>query len=81
MADYRDSGLVFPPNFVVGSATAAYQVEGAALDGGRTESIGDTFSHTPSKTWNGDTGDVADDHYYRSETDLDPVSLGFAPRA
>ncbi|GAA1206457.1 GH1 family beta-glucosidase [Rhodoglobus aureus] len=71
MADYRDSGLVFPPNFVVGSATAAYQVEGAARDGGRTESIWDTFSHTPGKTWNGDTGDVADDHYYRFESDLD----------
>ncbi|MBH0024492.1 GH1 family beta-glucosidase [Salinibacterium sp. SWN248] len=70
-SDYRDSGLVFPPNFIVGSATAAYQVEGAARDGGRTESIWDTFSHTPGKTWNGDTGDVADDHYYRLESDLD----------
>ncbi|QAV71464.1 beta-glucosidase [Salinibacterium sp. UTAS2018] len=70
-SDYRDSGLVFPPNFIVGSATAAYQVEGAARDGGRTESIWDTFSHTPGKTWNGDTGDVADDHYYRFESDLD----------
>ena len=77
MADYRDSGLVFPPNFVVGSATAAYQVEGAARDGGRTESMWDTFSHTPGKTWNGDTGDVADDHYYRFESDLDlMVELG-----
>ncbi|MBH0054514.1 beta-glucosidase [Salinibacterium sp. SWN139] len=70
-SDYRDSGLVFPPNFIVGSATAAYQIEGAARDGGRTESIWDTFSHTPGKTWNGDTGDVADDHYYRLESDLD----------
>ncbi|WP_339621572.1 GH1 family beta-glucosidase [uncultured Salinibacterium sp.] len=70
-SDYRDSGLVFPPNFIVGSATAAYQVEGAARDGGRTESIWDTFSHTPGMTWNGDTGDVADDHYYRFESDLD----------
>jgi len=70
-SDYRDSGLVFPPNFIVGSATAAYQVEGAARDDGRTESIWDTFSHTPGMTWNGDTGDVADDHYYRFESDLD----------
>ncbi|WP_341952479.1 GH1 family beta-glucosidase [Salinibacterium sp. TMP30] len=70
-SDYRDSGLVFAPNFIVGSATAAYQVEGAARDGGRSESIWDTFSHTPGKTWNGDTGDVADDHYYRFESDLD----------
>ncbi|EAR24267.1 putative beta-glucosidase [marine actinobacterium PHSC20C1] len=70
-SDYRDSGLVFPLEFIVGSATAAYQIEGAARDGGRTESIWDTFSHTPGKTWNGDTGDVADDHYYRFEADLD----------
>ncbi|MGV8912980.1 MAG: GH1 family beta-glucosidase [Rhodoglobus sp.] len=70
-SDYRNSGLVFPPDFIVGSATAAYQIEGAARDGGRTESIWDTFSHTPGKTWNGDTGDVADDHYYRFEADLD----------
>jgi len=71
MADYRDSGLTFPADFIVGSATAAYQIEGAARDGGRTESIWDTFSHTPGMTWNGDTGDVADDHYYRYESDLD----------
>jgi beta-glucosidase len=70
-SDYRGSGLVFPPHFIVGSATAAYQIEGAARDGGRTESIWDTFSHTPKMTWNGDTGDVADDHYYRFESDLD----------
>ncbi|MGV8877180.1 MAG: GH1 family beta-glucosidase [Rhodoglobus sp.] len=72
--DYRDSGLVFPPDFIVGSATAAYQVEGAARDGGRTESIWDTFSHTPGMTWNGDTGDVADDHYYRLDADLDLIA-------
>jgi beta-glucosidase len=69
--DYRDAGLVFPEGFVLGSATAAYQVEGAAREGGRTPSIWDTFSHTPGKTWNGDTGDIADDHYHRLESDLD----------
>lgn len=69
--DYRDTGLVFPDGFVLGSATAAYQVEGAAREDGRTPSIWDTFSHTPGKTWNGDTGDIADDHYHRLESDLD----------
>ena len=70
-ADYRDSGLVFPADFVFGSATASYQIEGAANEDGRGPSIWDTFSHTPGKVWNGDTGDVADDHYHRLEEDLD----------
>ena len=69
--DYRDSGLVFPPGFTFGSATAAYQVEGAAAEDGRAASIWDTFSKTPGKVWNGDTGDVACDHYHRWESDLD----------
>lgn len=70
-ADYRDSGLVFPEGFVFGSATASYQVEGAAAEDGRAPSIWDTFSRTPGKVWNGDTGDVACDHYHRWESDLD----------
>ncbi|WP_404434453.1 beta-glucosidase [Microbacterium lacus] len=69
--DYRDAGLVFPPGFTFGSATASYQVEGAAGEDGRTPSIWDTFSKTPGKVWNGDTGDVACDHYHRLESDLD----------
>ena len=75
--DYRDGGLEFAPDFVIGSATASYQIEGAAREDGRGPSIWDTFSHTPGKTWNGDTGDVADDHYHRLEADLDLMkSLG-----
>jgi beta-glucosidase len=75
--DYRDGGLEFPDGFVFGSATASYQIEGAAREDGRGPSIWDTFSHTPGKTWNGDTGDVADDHYHRWERDLDlMVDLG-----
>ncbi|MFG6475336.1 GH1 family beta-glucosidase [Microbacterium sp. P06] len=70
-SDYRDSGLVFPEGFTFGSATASYQVEGAAQEDGRTPSIWDTFSKTPGKVWNGDTGDVATDHYHRLESDLD----------
>ncbi|XAS76443.1 GH1 family beta-glucosidase [Dermatophilaceae bacterium Sec6.4] len=69
--DYRDSGLTFPEGFVFGSATASYQIEGAVDEGGRGPSIWDTFSHTAGKTLNGDTGDVADDHYHRLEADLD----------
>ena len=69
--DYRDGGLEFAPDFVFGSATASYQIEGAAHEDGRGPSIWDAFSHTPGKTWNGDTGDVADDHYHRWESDLD----------
>jgi beta-glucosidase len=69
--DYRDSGLEFPPPFVIGSATASYQIEGAVQEDGRGPSIWDTFSHTPGRTVNGDTGDVADDHYHRLDSDLD----------
>jgi len=61
----------FPEGFWWGSATASYQIEGAVAEGGRGTSIWDTFSHTPGKTLNGDTGDVADDHFHRWEADLD----------
>ncbi|WP_433509708.1 GH1 family beta-glucosidase [Nonomuraea sp. CA-143628] len=72
--DYRESGLTFPAGFLFGSATASYQIEGAATEDGRGPSIWDTFSRTPGKVWNGDTGDVADDHYHRLEEDLDLMS-------
>ena len=60
----------FPDGFIWGSATAAYQIEGAAAEDGRTPSIWDTFSHTPGKVANGDTGDVAADHYHRYAQDI-----------
>jgi len=67
----RDSGRHhFPEDFLWGSATASYQVEGAAQEDGRGPSIWDTFSHTPGKTANGDTGDVADDYYHRYKQDI-----------
>ncbi|MGF2949561.1 GH1 family beta-glucosidase [Microbacterium alcoholitolerans] len=69
--DYRDSGLEFPADFIIGAATAAYQIEGATTADGRGASIWDTFSATPGKVVNGDTGAVADDHYNRLEADLD----------
>jgi beta-glucosidase len=61
----------FPPDFRWGFATAAYQIEGAATEGGRGPSIWDTFAHTPGLTLHGDTGDIACDHYHRWEADLD----------
>ncbi|HYI66812.1 MAG TPA: GH1 family beta-glucosidase [Candidatus Limnocylindrales bacterium] len=61
----------FPPTFAWGAATAAYQVEGAADVDGRTPSVWDTFSHAPGRVVNGDTGDVACDHYHRWQDDLD----------
>jgi beta-glucosidase len=57
-------------NFHFGSATSSYQIEGAANEDGRGPSIWDTFSHTPGCTTNGETGDVACDHYHRWEQDL-----------
>ncbi|WP_433391906.1 GH1 family beta-glucosidase [Micromonospora sp. KLBMP9576] len=62
--------LTFPPGFLWGAATAAYQIEGAAAEGGRTPSIWDTFSHTPGRVVAGHTGDVACDHYHRIEADV-----------
>jgi beta-glucosidase len=60
----------FPPDFVWGAATAAYQIEGATGEDGRGESIWDRFSHTPGRVRNGDTGDVACDHYHRYREDV-----------
>jgi beta-glucosidase len=62
------------PGFIFGVATAAYQIEGAAREGGRGASIWDHFSHTPGKTINGDTGDVACDHYHRWRADVDLIA-------
>jgi beta-glucosidase len=67
----------FPSGFLWGASTSAYQVEGAVDADGRGRSIWDTFSHTPGKIDNGDTGDVASDHYRRWRDDLDLLaSLG-----
>src|SRR5579872_4797738 len=60
----------FPQGFLWGAATAAYQIEGAANEDGRGESIWDRFSHTPGKTLDGETGDVACDHYHRYAGDV-----------
>lgn len=60
----------FPKNFYWGTATAAYQVEGAWNEDGKGESIWDRFSHTPHKIKTGETGDVACDHYHRYHEDV-----------
>ena len=71
------SPLKFPPNFLWGCATAAYQIEGAVNEDGRKPSVWDTFSHTPGKTFQGQTGDVADDSYHRYKEDIQLLkSLG-----
>jgi beta-glucosidase len=60
----------FPRDFSWGTATAAYQVEGAWNEDGKGESIWDRFSHTPGRIMNGDTGDVACDQYHRYKEDV-----------
>ncbi len=62
--------LSFPAGFLWGSATASYQVEGAVHEDGRGTSVWDTFAHTPGKTHNGDTGDIATDSYHRYPEDI-----------
>src|ERR1700683_4204196 len=65
-----DDQLRFPDGFLWGAATPAYQIEGAADADGKGPSIWDTFSHTPGKTYHGDTGDVACDSYHRYGEDI-----------
>lgn len=60
----------FPHGFLWGTATSAYQIEGAVDVGGRGPSIWDTFSHTPGKTHNGESGDRAADHFNRLAEDV-----------
>lgn len=61
---------MFPPHFVWGVATSAYQIEGAVDEDGRGVSMWDTFSHTPGRTERAETGDVACDHYHRYAEDV-----------
>jgi beta-glucosidase len=69
-AGARSAPGAFPPGFLWGAATAAYQIEGAWNEDGRGESVWDRFAHTPGKVKNGDTGDVACDSYHRYAEDI-----------
>src|SRR5690606_33654622 len=60
----------FPAGFFWGTATSAYQIEGAWNEEGKGASIWDTYAHTPGKIANGDTGDRANDHYHRYKEDI-----------
>ena len=76
-----DEPRTFPPDFVWGAACSAYQIEGAAHEDGRGESIWDRFCATPGKVRNGETGDVAPmliaaDSLARFRAIRAPVSLG-----
>jgi beta-glucosidase len=66
MSDFKQ----FPPNFLWGVATSAFQIEGGATADGKGPSIWDTFSHTPGKVIDGSNGDVACDHYHRYPEDV-----------
>ena len=61
---------LFPKDFLFGSATASYQVEGALYEDGRTECIWDEFSRIPGKVWCGENGNIAADQYHRVEEDV-----------
>ncbi len=60
----------FPEHFIWGTATAAYQIEGAVKEGGRSPSIWDTFSHTPGNIDDRSTGDVTCNHFHHFRDDL-----------
>jgi beta-glucosidase len=64
------AGVTFPPGFIWGAATAAYQIEGAVAEDGRGPSIWDTFSHEPGRIRNDDNGDTGTDHYHRMAADV-----------
>ena len=61
----------FPPGFLFGAATSAYQIEGAADEDGRGPSIWDTFCQVPGAVTHADSGAIACDHYHRLDSDLD----------
>jgi beta-glucosidase len=62
--------LTFPNNFLWGTATSSYQIEGASDIGGKGPSIWDAYCQIPGKIANGDTGKIACDHYHRMEEDV-----------
>ena len=71
LAQPPPGGAEFPKGVLWGCSTSAYQIEGAVSADGRGPSVWDTFSHAFGKVANGDTGDVACDHYNRYQEDVD----------
>src|SRR6202795_2821537 len=66
----QNAGSGFPDGFVWGTATSAYQIEGAVDEDGRGRSIWDSFAHTPGKIAGGGNADQANDHYHRYKEDV-----------
>jgi beta-glucosidase len=66
----RHAPARFPDGFIWGTATSAYQIEGAVSEDGRGRSIWDTFAHTPGKIGDRSTADRANDHYHRYKEDV-----------
>ncbi|CAN6235612.1 unnamed protein product [Urochloa humidicola] len=67
----------FPASFLFGTVTSSYQIEGAYLEGNKSLSNWDVYTHIPGKIKDGSTGDVADDHYHRYKSDIELThSLG-----
>ena len=62
--------MPFPPDFLWGAATSAYQIEGSPLADGAGPSVWHRFAHTPGRTAGGETGDIACDHYRRMPEDV-----------
>ena len=77
MPDNNNLRRQFPPDFVWGVATSAFQIEGAAREDSKGESIWDRFCRQPGAIADASNGDVACDHYHRLDRDLDLIaSLG-----
>ena len=62
--------MAFPKNFIWGAAAASYQIEGGAFEADKGRSVWDAFAHTEGKVFEGNTGDVACDHYHRYLEDV-----------
>ncbi len=74
MPNTNDLPRLFPPEFVWGVATSAFQIEGAAFEDGKGESIWDRFCRVPGAIADASNGDVACDHYHRLDSDLDLIA-------